>query len=253
MGTTTTQVCNSFKVESLSGAHCLLPTVTLACSGSNGAFQLTGFTSTAGICAGMAVSGGGGNIPANTLVCQTTSTAVVISNALTGNVSSATFSGDVFKVLLIRDTAVRQYDAAQTSVGTTFGSGTPSASQVGTDEVPTTDPVTGLPSGYTPGGSVITSLGPSLVGYEGAPSSGVGSGPALGQLGAIVNFAGTTSWGPNANFSAKSLIVYNTSARLAGVVNRTVAVQDFGGVVRVNNGTFIVSWPQAPFGDIGMF
>jgi hypothetical protein len=185
-------------------------------------FTLTGLSTTAGLGVGMAASGT--NVAANAVVASVDSASqVTLSKAHTGSVNSVTFTGDVFKILLINGSPVRTFDHTQTNVGTP-GTGSSSTSNVGTDEV--------SGSGYTTGGFTLTNVGPSLPGN-----------PATT---ATVTFSPNPSW-TTALFSASAAIIYNTSTRLgagaAPLNGRSISVHDFGGAQTVTNGTFTILLP----------
>lgn len=219
----TTAVCNSAKVGFFGGWFCFYATQpSVSCSGSNTAFTLTGLASTAGIVVGMAATGS--NVAASAVVASVDSaTQVTLSKAHTGAVTSVTFTGDVFKMLLIKVTPSLTYGAGQTNVGTP-GSGTPTTANVGTDEVSGT--------GYSSGGVALTNVSPSL---PGNPSST-----------ATVSFSPNPSW-TSASFSTTACIVYDTNARIGAAAtplnNYSVSVHDFGGTQTVSNGTLTVLMP----------
>jgi len=220
----TNAVCNSFKSEILSAGHCFLATLSsLAGAGANGAFTITGLATTAGIAVGMAA--GGTNVAAGAIVASVDSASqVTVSKAHTGTVTSGTisFTGDVFKGALIKASPSRTFDAATTNIGTP-GTGTPSASNLGTDETSGT--------GYTSGGATLTNVSPTLSGST-----------------ALIDFSPDPSW-TTASFSATAMIIYNTTARLGAAATplngRTTEVLDFGGTQTVTAGTFTVVFPTA--------
>lgn len=223
----TTAFCYSAKAELADAAHCFLATQSgVSCSGSNAAFTLTGLASTAGLAVGMAVTGT--NVAAGAVVASIDSgTQVTVSKAHTGAVTSATFTADAFKMLLIKASPTRTFDGTQTNVGTP-GSGTPSATNVGTDETSGT--------GYTSGGFALTNTS-----------------PAVGSTAGYWSFAANPSWS-SASFSATAGVIYNTSVRLGhangitanasgSAINRAISVHDFGGTQTVASGTFTVVLP----------
>jgi hypothetical protein len=214
-------MCTSFKVELMEAAHCFLATqINVACAGASGAFTLTGLASTAGLAVGMAVSGS--NVAAGAVIISVDSgSQVTLSKPHTGTVTQVNFTGDVFKMLLIKPSPARNYDGTQTNVGTP-GSGTPSAGNVGTDETSGT--------GYVSGGTLLTNVTPAAA----APSNTT----------AVANFSPSPQW-TSASFSCSAGIIYNASARLGGASGRTVSVHDFGGTQTVSNGTFTVVMPTA--------
>lgn len=219
----TTAMCTSFKSELLQAAHCFLPTQSsVSCSGTSGAFTLTSLSTTAGLAVGMAVSGT--NVASGAVIASVDSaTQVTVSKAHTGTVSAATFTGDVFKMLLIKVTPSRTFAGDQTNVGTP-GTGTPSATNVGTDETSGT--------GYTAGGMAMTNSA---------------SYPTTSGTTAFTTFS-NVSW-TSASFSATAAIIYNSSTRLGAAATplngRSVSVHDFGGTQTVTGGTFTVVMPTA--------
>ena len=218
----TTGVCYSFKQEGpFSAGHSFLATISnLATTNTSGTPTLT-VSSTAGINIGMNVSGTG--VPSGAVVIGLTATTVTLSANTTAAVTAATFTGDTFKMLLIKASPSLTYGPTQTNVGTP-SSGTPSTSNVGTDETSGT--------GYTSGGVALGNVAPSLS----------GSGNSV----ATVSFSPNPSW-TSATFSATAGIIYNTSTRLGAAAaplnGRTVSVHDFGGTQSVSSGTFTVLMP----------
>jgi hypothetical protein len=218
-------MCYSAKAELMSGAHCFLATQSaLSCSGTNGSQNITGLSSAAGLAVGMAASGT--NVASGAVISEILSaTSVQLSAPNTGSVSSISFTGDAFKILLIKSSPSLTYAPTQTNVGTP-GTGSPSTSNVGTDEVGTSG------TGYTSGGFALTNISPSL---PGSPSST-----------ATVSFSVNPSW-TSATFSTVAGIIYNTSTRLGAAATplngRTISVHDFGGTQQVTAGTFTLLMP----------
>jgi hypothetical protein len=216
----TTAMCSSFKEELLKGGHCFLATqAAVSATGANGAFTLTAIASTANLAVGMAVSGT--NVAAGAVIASIDSaTQVTLSKAHTGAVTSVTFTGDVFKILLIKAAPATTFGASQTNVGTP-GSGASSTSNVGTDETSGT--------GYTSGGADLVNVNPDLSGTT-----------------AKTSFGANPSWA-GASFSTTAAIIYNSSTRLGGAATplngRTVSVHDFGGTQTVTAGTFTLILP----------
>lgn len=217
----TTAFCNSAKVELMQGGHCLNATQSgLAGAGANGAFTITGLASTAGLSVGMACTGT--NVAAGAVIASVDSASqVTLSKAHTGTVTSGTiaFTADVLKILLIKASPTRTFDGTQTNVGTP-GTGSPTASNVGTDETSGT--------GYTSGGSALTNITPTL-----------------SSTTAIADF-NDVSWA-GASFSATAAIIYNSSVRQGAAATplggRTISVHDFGGTQTVSSGTFTLVFP----------
>lgn len=213
----TTSLPTSFKQELLWGAHCFGQTMTPTGTCASGSASVTAVSSMTGVCVGMAVTGT--NIPASTKVLSTTSsTAFTMSAAATGAISGGTFtvSGDVFKIALIKTSPAGTYDSTFQNAGTP-GSGAPSASNIGTDEVSGT--------GYASGGVTLTNVSPTTSGTT-----------------AWVAFSPDPSWS-GATFSTVACVIYNSSQRLAGVTNRAVYIGDLGGTQTVTAGTLTLVGP----------
>lgn len=221
----TSGVCDSWKVEVMQGGHCFNATVV-----TNGDTHtnttIDNLASTAGLSVGMAVSDGVADIAANTVIARINSaTQVTLSLAATGSHTghSLTFTGDVFKILLIKASPGRTFDHTQTNVGTP-GTGSPAVDNVGTDEVSGT--------GYSSGGVTLTNVSPSL---PGSPATT-----------ATVSFSPNPSW-TSATFSTTAAVIYNSSTRVGGAAapfsGRTVAVYDFGGTQTVSSGTLTLVMP----------
>jgi hypothetical protein len=188
---------------------------------------MTGLSTTAGIAVGMAVTGtnaGAGGVVSK-IVSQT---AVDLSVASTGALTAATFTGDVFNMLLIKASPVSTFSGTQTNVGTP-GTGASSVTNVGTDET--------SGSGYTTGGFALTNIS-----------------PAVGTTAGYWSFTTNPSW-TSASFSTTAGIIYNTSVRLGAAangvtanasgsaINRAISIHDFGGTQTVTSGTFTVVLP----------
>ena len=215
---TTTAMASSFKQEMPEGAHCFLATqASVACTGASGAYTLTGLASTALLAVGMTVTGTGVGAGAVVSAIQST-TAVTLSVPNTATVSAATFTADQFNMLLVKVSPTGTYDSTLANAGTP-GAGTPSTSNVGTDETSGT--------GYTSGGFTMTNVNPASSGTT-----------------AYWTFAANPSW-TSATFSAIAGVIYNKAARLGGVANRVVGNFDFGGTQTVSSGTFTVTLPSA--------
>lgn len=215
----TTGICNSFKVELLQAGHCFNPTTTLAVTNSTGSAVLSGISSTAGLAVGMSVTGTGA--PASTTIKSVDSaTQVTMSAVSTSAVTSATFTADVFKLLLIKVGPSLTYSATQTNVGTP-GTGTPTTANVGTDEASGT--------GYTTGGITLSNVL-----------------PALSSTTATTSFSPSPSL-TGATISTTAGIIYNSSVRLGAAAaplgGRTVGVYDFGGTQSVSGGTITFTMP----------
>jgi len=212
----TTAFCNSAKKELLQGYHCFNATTTGITANTHATTTLDNISSLTGVSVGMTVSGN--NVAAGAVVANVvSSTSVLLSIASTGTATAnaVTFSGDVFKMALIIATPTGTYNGAVTNYGT--GSGSPTTSNMGTDEVSGT--------GYSAGGTVLTNVIPSL-------SSNVG----------ITQFSPNPSW-TSATFTSSAAEIYNTSLRGEGVAGRSISIHDFGGSQSVSSGTFTVVMP----------
>lgn len=235
----TTALCTTFKSELLRAIHNFLVTnaSNTAVSGVSGAFTLTGLTSVAGIVLGMAASGPA-NLAAGAIVASIDSqTQVTVSKAHTGTIttSTVTFTADSFKLLLIKSLSPSgTYDGTLTNVGTPNNStgGTPSTTNVGTDEVAASGT-------YAAGGIALANLSP------------VSTNPTTS---AAVSFSGTVQW-TGATLSVICAVIYNASVRggaaSGGIVaatggsaiNRAVSVHDFAGTQSVTGGTLTLTLP----------
>lgn len=217
----TTGICNSFKVEMLQAGHCFNAVVGPLTATNSSSTAVTGISpSTAGIAVGMAVTGA--NVAANTVVAAIGSaSALTLSIASTGSATSLTFTGDAFKLALIRVTPSLTYSATQTNVGT-LGTGTPTTANVGTDEA--------SGAGYTTGGIALTNVT-----------------PALSSTTATTSFSPSPSL-TSATISVTAGIIYNTSTRLGAAATplngRCVGVYDFGGTQTVTGGTITFTMPS---------
>lgn len=124
-------------------------------------------------------------------------------------------SPDTFNMLLIKPDASGAYDNTLIAVGTP-GSGTPSPTNVGTDEVTGT--------GYTSGGITMAGIATLL-------QSGV----------ATVDWSTNPSWS-SSTISAICVVLYNYTQG-----GRVVAVFDFGGTITSNNGSFTIDLPPSGY------
>lgn len=229
----TTAFCNSAKVELLQGAHCFNATQSgITGTTSNTVFTITGLATVVGLSVGMAVTGT--NIPAGAVIASIDSASqVTMSKAATGAAGSTiAFTGDLFKMLLIKSGPTRTFDGTQTNVGTP-GTASPTATNVGTDET--------SGAGYTTGGTLLVNVTPTL-----------------STTTAITNFNPSPSW-TSASFSTTAGIIYNNSVRLGSAngitanasgsaIGRTISVHDFGGTQTVTSGTFTAVMPVAAAG-----
>jgi hypothetical protein len=120
---------------------------------------------------------------------------------------------DTYMVVLIRAGHVGNYGASTTAVGTP-GTGTPSASNLGTDAVPAS-------------GGYASVNGMGLSGF--AASLDVSTG--------LLTFADPAAWA-STTISADGCIIYNSTR-----ANRALAVYSFGGTVSSTNGNFDINMP----------
>jgi hypothetical protein len=228
----TTSICNSCKVELMQAAHCMQITYTPAASaGASGAFTLTGLTSTAGIATGMLVTGTNVGTAPNYVTSIDSASAVHVSVANAGTVTSGTvvFTGDSFKISLIKVSPTGTYNNTLSNAGTPNNStgGTPSATNIGTDEVAASGT-------YAAGGMALTNVSPIL-----STNTACGSFSNVSITGATI--------------STVSAVIYNTTTRLGASTfslsaNRTISNHDFGGTQTVTSGTMTLTMPTQAAG-----
>ena len=218
MASITTNMTNSFRQEILEAGHCFFG--SLAQPGNVAATGLVNnLTSTANMSVGMSVSSTHVT-GANVIVAIINTTAFTLSNAASGTAQETiTVNGDAFLLALIVNNFSGTYDRTVTNYGT--GSGSPTSSNLGTDEVPNG-------AGYTTGGFALTSVNPSV------PDSNT----------AIATFSVNPSW-TSATIDAQGCEIYNNSKRVGGIAGRAVSVHSFGGEQKVTAGTFTVNFPTA--------
>lgn len=217
MAGTTTSYCTSAKAEHYSVAHNFLAQTTATAS-STSSTSYTSVSSLAGIAVGMSFSGT--NVGAGSVVAAITSaTAFTSSVASTGTITGGTltFSGDAFKMALVKASPTGTYGAATVNY---------------TDLTGNSDEVSG--TGYTATGTALTNVSPVVSGTS-----------------AYVNFSPNPSW-TSATFTTTGCLIYNTSVRLGGTSGtnttgggRCMSVYDFGGSQTVTSGTFSVLMPVA--------
>lgn len=214
MAGTTTAMCVSFKTDMLSALHNFNGVVTPTATTTNTNFQITSVSSLTGIAVGMTASGTG--IASGSVVASIDSgTALTLSKACTASGSSitVTFTGDTFKIALVKVTPTGTYGSATTNYTQLTGN---------SDEVSGT--------GYTATGVALGNVSPSN------PSG----------ITAITTFSPNPSW-TSASFSTTGAIIYNTSQR-GPTATRAVSVHDFGGTQTVSSGTFTAVLPAAAAG-----
>jgi hypothetical protein len=100
----------------------------------------------------------------------------------------------------------------------------------GTADPTSTYEVTSTGSGYTTGGSTLTNIDVTLATDT-----------------AVCDFA-NESW-TSASFTARGLLLYNTTAITGFTTNRTILAINFGGDKTVTSGTFTIEFP-APAASI---
>jgi hypothetical protein len=125
-------------------------------------------------------------------------------------------AGIAYKMLLIKVSPSGAYDQTLGNVGTP-GSGTPSVSNVGTDEASAT--------GYTAGGVAM----------------GTNTAPAVASNVATTTWAANPTFTVSSSLSATSAVIYTNDATI-GAAGRTVGSYDFGGT-QTTTGTLTVVLP----------
>jgi hypothetical protein len=132
------------------------------------------------------------------------------------NASGSTPAGNTIKC------ALYSANDASLSKSTTVYTAPSSASADPTD----TYEVTTTGSGYTGGGNTLTNIDPTLDSDT-----------------AICDFS-NTSW-TSATFTARGLLLYNTTAITGFTTNRSILAINFGGDKTVTSGTFTIEFPAA--------
>ena len=132
------------------------------------------------------------------------------------NASGSTAAGNTIKCALYSaNDAVLSKSTTQWTVAST-----PSATPTNTYEVSTTS------TNYVSGGKTLTSIDPTL-----ATDS------------AVCDFD-NESW-TSATFTARGLLLYNTTAITGFTTNRSICAINFGGDKTVTSGTFTIEFPAA--------
>ena len=132
------------------------------------------------------------------------------------NASGSTPAGNTIKCALYSsNSAVLSKSTTQWTVAST-----PTADPTNTYEVTTTG------SGYTSGGNTLTNIDPTLATDT-----------------AICDFS-DTNW-TSATFTARGLLLYNTTAITGFTTNRSILAINFGGDKTVTSGTFTIEFPAA--------
>ena len=132
------------------------------------------------------------------------------------NASGSTAAGNTIKCALYSS------DSASLSKSTTVYTAPSSASADPTD----TYEVTTTGSGYTGGGATLTNID-----------------VALSTDTAVCDFA-NESW-TSATFTARGLLLYNTTAITGFTTNRSILAINFGSDKTVTSGTFTIEFPAA--------
>jgi len=132
------------------------------------------------------------------------------------NASGSTAAGNTIKCALYDST-----DAVLSKSTTVYA-----APSDGTADPTSTNEVTSTGSGYTTGGATLTNID-----------------VALSTDTAVCDFA-NESW-TSATFTARGLLLYNTTAITGFTTNRSILVINFGGDKTVTSGTFTIEFPAA--------
>jgi len=212
----TTAMSTSFKAELMQSAHCFNGPVTTTCTlHTNNVVDTV--VSMVGVASGMTVTGTG-TAANSSVVSITSNVAFVIYPAATSTgAQSLTFTGNVFKIALIKTGMAGTYGAASVNY---------------TDITGNTDETTG--AGYTATGVAMVNVTPVVSGTT-----------------AYTNFSPNPTW-TSASFSTAGCMIYNSSLGLGGTSGtntsgggRCCGVFDFGGTQTVTSGTFTVVMPAA--------
>jgi hypothetical protein len=205
----------------MSANHCLNAVIS-----TNGTTHtstlLDGIGSTAGLCRGMAITGGdvGASAFISNVIDNVSLTMSVTASGST--TSSRTFTGDALKLALVKVGPSTTFGASQTNIGTP-GASASSTSNLGTDEVAAS-------GGYSSGGIALVNTTPVVV-----------SGTGVGTFSNV-------SW-TSATISTTAAIIYNNEKRAGAAATpingRTVSVHDFGGTQTVTGGTLTLVMPTA--------
>ena len=132
------------------------------------------------------------------------------------NASGSTAAGNTIKCALYDST-----DAVLSKSTTVYA-----APSDGTADPTSTNEVTSTGSGYTTGGSALTNID-----------------VALSTDTAVCDFD-NESW-TSATFTARGLLLYNTTAITGFTTNRSILAINFGGDKTVTSGTFTIEFPAA--------
>lgn len=205
----TTAMATQFKGDILKGLHCFRAVVSKT-SDTHTSVTVDNMGNINGIAVGMAVTGSG--VAANTVVARIlSSVSVELSKATTTTVAgtSITFTGDAFKIALIKHTPTGTYGAASINYSDITGN---------SDEV--------VGAGYSAGGFALTNVDPTTSGTT-----------------ALTSFTTNPSW-TSATIDTDGAMIYNTSQR-GETANRACSLHDFGGEQKVTVGTLTLVLPTA--------
>jgi hypothetical protein len=209
MAGTTTAMTTQAKQDFLQAKHCFNATITKA-GDTHTTVTVDNLPNITGLSVGMGVAGTG--IAANTVIARfLSSTSIELSKAATATNAGTTltFTGDTFKMALIKTSPTGTYGAASVNYSDITGN---------SDEVSGT--------GYSAGGTSLTNVTPTTSGTT-----------------ALTNFSPNPSW-TSASFSTTACMIYNNSQR-GETSNRAISTHDFGGTQTVSSGTFTVVMPTA--------
>lgn len=225
----TTCLTASFKQELMEAGHNTIVTQAgVTVTNTSGQATLTAIASTAGWVVGMPITGT--NVQSNTIVSNITgATTATMSQASSGGaVTSVTVAGDACKLCLIKASPSGTYDQTLANAGTPNNSsgGTPSTTNIGTDEVAASGT-------YAAGGMALTNVSPILSGTV----------PNITACGSFGNVSIT-----GATITTVACVIYNLATRIGASTfglstNRTVYIGDFGGSQSVTNGTLTLTMP----------
>jgi hypothetical protein len=226
-GSVTTALSNSFLAELMEAGHCFLPPQTGITVTQSSSITGTITTPIAGIAVGMAETGTNAGAGAVVATLGPAAGAYTTSVASTGALTSATFTGDVYKIALIAAALAGNIAYGAGGVGSLttnygVGSGTPSQANLGTDEQAAS-------GSYALGGLALANA--SLVQTNPINSAAIAFTTTIQWTGATLNIAGA--------------MVYNSSARLSAaatpVAGRVAAVYAVTGSVTA--GTLTLTQP----------
>jgi hypothetical protein len=208
----TNAICTSFKGELLSAGHAFESAGSVIITIANNATTTNSVSSMSGIAVGMAVTGT--SIQNGTVVANTTTTALTLSKPVTNAITAGTvnIAADSFYIALLVANTTGTYNANTTNYSQVVSNG---------DEVANGN-------GYTTGGFLLTNM------------TAVTDNPSGTSY---ITFGTNPQW-LSASFSYGGAIIYNASARIAGVSGRSVAVFNLGSQVSAG-ATITLTLPAA--------